>query len=72
MNQFVDLSMERAVHHRFHTFTQLRVIFDDAKNLNENDDASSTGDACHMRITTSSPLPGRERIEGEGPFTARS
>ncbi len=51
MNQFVDLSMEHAVHHRFHTFTQLRVIFDHAKNSNENDDASSAGDACHMRIT---------------------
>lgn len=56
MNQSVDLSMEHAVHHRFHTFTQLRVIFDDAKNSNENDDASSTGDACHMRITASSWL----------------
>jgi len=61
MNQFVDLSMERAVHHRFHTFTRLRVIFDDAKNSNKNDNASSTGDACHMRITN----------EGEGPYTAR-
>jgi hypothetical protein len=26
MNQFVDLSMESVIHHRFQTFTQLRVI----------------------------------------------
>ena len=51
MNQIVDLSMEHAVHHRFHTFTQLRVILVGVRNSSENDDASSTGDACHMRIT---------------------
>jgi hypothetical protein len=51
MNQFVDLSMESVIHHRFQTFTQLRVIFACARNPNENDDASSTGDACHMSIT---------------------
>jgi hypothetical protein len=51
MNQFVDLSMENTIHHRFQIFTQLRVIFADERNLNQNDDASSTGDACHMRIT---------------------
>jgi hypothetical protein len=51
MNQFVDLSMESAIHHRSQTFTQLRVIFARARNPNENDDASSTGDACHMSIT---------------------
>ena len=51
MNQFVDLSMERAIHHRFQIFAQLRVIFARERNLNENHDASSTGDACHMSIT---------------------
>jgi hypothetical protein len=51
MNQFVDLSMERAIHLRFQTFTQLRVIFAHARDPIENDGASSTGDACHMRIT---------------------
>jgi hypothetical protein len=51
MNHFVDLSMEKAIHHRFQILTQLRVIFTDERKLNENDDASSTGDACHSSIT---------------------
>jgi hypothetical protein len=51
MNQLVDLSMEQAIHHRSQLFAQLRVIFARAKNPNENDDASSAGDACHMSIT---------------------